>query len=272
MTRSNSPPSLRRHKPSRQGVVTLSGRDHYLGHWPEGDKKPPAEVRRRYDALVAEWLANGRRPAIEGPAPFSVAELILAFRERRASVHYRYPDGTPTSELGNFDLSLRQLGHLYGTLPAADFSPLRLKAVRDVMIAEGLSRGVINQRVGRITRMFKWAVAEELVPGALYEALLAVEGLKAGPSRARECEPVRPVPDRDLEAVLPLLSRPLRGLLRVQRLAAMRPGEAAQMKGSDIDTSGPVWLYRPPGTRWPIGKRSGSSRSAPSARPCSASS
>ncbi len=58
-------PSLRRHKTHGLGVVTLNGRDHYLGKWPAGQRKPPPEVEAEYNRLMAEWLANGqyhRRP------------------------------------------------------------------------------------------------------------------------------------------------------------------------------------------------------------------
>jgi hypothetical protein len=34
-----------------------------------------------------------------------------------------------------------------------------------------LARSLINQRIGRIIRMFKWAVENELAPVALYQAL-----------------------------------------------------------------------------------------------------
>ena len=121
----------------------------------------------------------------------------------------------------------------------------KLKALRQVMIDEGLSRGVVNQRVGRIRRMFKWAVAEELVLEPVYRALLAVDGLKAGRSSAREIGPVQPVLDEHVNATLPLLSRPLRGLVQVQRLTGMRPGEVMRMRGCDLDTSGAVWCFRP---------------------------
>ncbi len=93
-----SPPSLRRHLASKQGVVTLAGRDHYLNHWPDACKTPPQAVRDAYDALVAEWLANGRRAAGVAAPALSVAELILQFWERYATAYYRHPDGTPTSE------------------------------------------------------------------------------------------------------------------------------------------------------------------------------
>lgn len=147
--------SLRRHKPSQLGVVTLNGHDHYLGHWAENQKMAPAGIR---DAIVANGLRSPR------PTPMSVAELILQFWERYATVYYRHLDGSPTSEQDNFKLSLRPLRRLFGNIPAAELSPLKLKAVRQLLIDTGVSRGVINQRVGRVKRLFKWGVAEKLVP------------------------------------------------------------------------------------------------------------
>jgi hypothetical protein len=54
-------PRLRRHKPSGRAVVTLAGHDHYLGPWPAKLRQPPAAVKEKYDALIAEWLAGGRK-------------------------------------------------------------------------------------------------------------------------------------------------------------------------------------------------------------------
>ena len=50
-------PSYRKHRASGQAIVTIGGRDIYLG--PYGTKASKAE----YDRIVSEWLANGRRPA-----------------------------------------------------------------------------------------------------------------------------------------------------------------------------------------------------------------
>jgi hypothetical protein len=50
-------PSYRLHKPSGRAVVTLSGRDHYLG------AHGSPESRREYDRLVAGWLAARGAPA-----------------------------------------------------------------------------------------------------------------------------------------------------------------------------------------------------------------
>jgi hypothetical protein len=112
-----TPPTLRRHKPSKQGVVTLNGRDFYLGHWSDGQKQPPLDVRTAYDALIAEWLVNGRRLTTGTPPAISVSELIRAFWDGHATLHYRHPDGTPTSELDDYRLSLRPLRELFGRLP-----------------------------------------------------------------------------------------------------------------------------------------------------------
>ncbi len=63
-------------------VVTLNGKDHYLGPWPANQRQAPPTTREAYDRLIAEWLANGRRlsgVAEDAPAK-TVNELILAFR------------------------------------------------------------------------------------------------------------------------------------------------------------------------------------------------
>jgi integrase len=238
-------PSLRRHKPSAQAVVTLNGKDHYLGPWPATLRKPPPSAREAYDRLIAEWLANDRRlPDPSEAPPLTVNEPILAFW-RHAEQHYRRDDGSPTSELADYRLSLRPLRELYGPTPAADFSPLKLKAVRQRMIDADLCRGVVNQRAGRIVRVFKWGVSEEMIPESVWRSLTTVRGLERGRTDARETEPVKPVADAVVDATLPYVLPPVRAMIRLQRLTGMRPGEACIMRACDIDMSGPVWLYRP---------------------------
>ena len=69
-------PKLCRHRSRNQGYVTLDGREHYLGHWP--GRRPPADVRARYDELIASWLANGKRLPPES-TPVTANDLILAY-------------------------------------------------------------------------------------------------------------------------------------------------------------------------------------------------
>jgi hypothetical protein len=160
-------PALRCHKAAGQGIVTLNGHDHYLGPWPETTRKPPVHVKNAYDRLIAEWYANGRQLVRQQNVSLTVAEIIERFW-RHVEQHYRRSDGTATHEVVSYRNSLRPVAHLYGDLPADEFSPLKLKAVRDLMIhgykhpkygpQPPLSRANINQRIGRIVRCVKWAV------------------------------------------------------------------------------------------------------------------
>jgi integrase len=224
------------------------------------EEAPPA-VRAEYDRQVAEWLARGRTAApsaTAGPAApsggLTITELLAAFL-RHAEEHYRHPDGSPTSELRDYVNTLRPLNHAYGTTPVVEFGPLKLKAVRQLMQTgyehpkygpqEALARGVINQRIGRIIRVFKWAVGEELVPEAVWRALTAVRGLQKGRCKARETEPVRPVEAAHVEKALPHLTAHLQGAVRFQLLTGARPSEALTISLEEIDRTNPVWLYRP---------------------------
>jgi integrase len=93
--------------------------------------------------------------------------------------------------------------------------------------------------------MFKWAVENELVPSSLYHGLQAVAGLKAGRSGASEPQSVKPVSIDFIQTVFPFVSRQVKAMIQIQLLTGMRSGEIVVMRGSDIDTSGPLWIYKP---------------------------
>src|ERR1700733_4531444 len=166
-------PSYRLHRPSGQAVVTLNGRDCYLGVF------GTAASRAEYDRLIAEWLCSGRQVA--QPGGLSINELLVAYL--RFAKEYYAP---PSTEVAHIKWSIRPLKQLYGRSEANAFGPLALKAVRDQMIASGLCRREINKRIGRIKRLFAWGVENELVEASVHHGLQAVKGLQAGRSRARE--------------------------------------------------------------------------------------
>src|SRR5262249_52821208 len=147
--------------------------------------------------------------------------------------HYRRPDGSQTREMADYRYSLRPVKHLYGTLTTKEFGPLELKAVRHLMITgylhpkycpqEPMSRGVINQRLGRICRMFRWAVENKLVPGSILQELQAVKGLQRGRSEAKETDPVQPIARAAVQETLPYLQSMVADMVRVQLETGMRP-------------------------------------------------
>ncbi len=236
-------PKYSHYKLKNFAVVRLDGKDHYLGKYESEDS------RDKYRRVVAEWLAAGPSascgPQVGSPAPseLTVNELILAYA--RFVDGYYIKDGRPTVEPGNIRLVLRIVRRLYGTTLVTSFGPLALKAVRDEMIRAGNCRSEINRRVGRVVRMFKWGVSEELVPAGVFEALCTVSGLRKVCSAVREKPPVALVPDADVEAIHPRVNRQVRAMIDLQRLTGMRPGEVVLMRTTDLDRSGDVWLSTP---------------------------
>ncbi len=257
-------PRYRLHKQSGHAVVSLplgggKYRDFLLGPFDSEDSK------REYTRVINEWLAGGMlAPAkvVSGRCPdLSVSEVCLRFW-KYAEAHYRLADGSPSRELQHFKYALMGLVNLYADTPAADFGPLKFKAVRQAMI-DGtwltkeererrdqqkrpvrLCRKLINQRMDHIRRLFKWAVSEQLVPVSVYESLRTVAGLRRGHQGTYDKPKVKPVPQGHVEAVLPFLMPQLAAMVRLQQLIGARPTEVCVIRGRNIDRSGPVWWYR----------------------------
>jgi integrase len=175
----------------------------------------------------------------------TVNEVLVRFWAH-AEGYYRHLDGTPTSELDEYRLSLKPLKALYGHTLARDFGPLALKAVRQNMIdGKALCRRTINARTGRIKRAFKWATSEQLIPPSVYHGLQSVAGLGQGRTTATDPEPVAPIDDATIEKTLRHLTRHVRGIIQFMRLTGARPSEACMIRPIDIDTTADVWRYRP---------------------------
>jgi integrase len=233
-------PTYRHHRPSGLAVVTIHGRDVYLG------KHGSPESRVAYDRLIAEWLLHGRQSTHaprDNPSDLTITELCLRYHEW-ATGYYRKL-GEPTSEIHNINRAILTLEELYGDTAARDFGPLALKAVRNRWVDDGITRLGCNRLTGIVKRMFRWATEHEFIPPTVYHGLAAVSGLRKGRTEAKDNEPVGPVPDDVLKKTLDKLSPMLRAMIGLQCLSGMRPGEVIQLRGADLDMSGPIWEYRP---------------------------
>jgi len=79
----------------------------------------------------------------------------------------------------------------------------------------------------------------------VWHELQALDPLQPTRTSAPEPKEIKPVSDKDLNAVLPHLTKTLAAMAQVQRLTGMRPNEVCQLRGADIDRSGAVWVFRP---------------------------
>jgi integrase len=247
MNRTTKVPKYRRHKASGQAIVVLGGRMYYLGLFGS------IESRAEYHRLIAEWTSQrGVTPPRRAEASaesepgdgLTVAELILAYWGHVEETYVK--DGRPTSEVGVIRSVLKLVRDLYGHTEARRFGPLALRACQDAMIERGWSRKSINRQIGRIRKMFAWAVSRERLPVTVLQALRTVEGIRKGRSGAKERPRVMPVPDTVVEATVPCLSATVAAMVRVQRLTGMRPQEVVGLRAIDIDMSDATcWTYRP---------------------------
>lgn len=228
-------PRYRHHKTTGRAIVRLDGRDVYIGRFGS------PESRQRYARIIADLAAG--RPVLpdDGPSVGATVGMLVDAFQRHAETAY-----AASNEADRYVTVQRLLLELDASTPAAAFGPRNLKRLRERLVASGHARSSVNRNIVRLRTMFRWGVAEGLVPVEVASALAMVRGLRAGEAGVREAPPVRPVPRETVEATLGHLAPPLAAMVRLQLLTGMRPGEACAMRPVDIDTTGPVWWYTPP--------------------------
>jgi integrase len=229
----NDIPTYRRHKASGRAVVTLEGRDFYLGEF------NTPESRAEYDRIINEWLARGRRIAETGTGTdgMLVKELILGYHGHLVA--------TMPDEVSRAKLALKPVRDMYGNTPADKFGPVAFQAVRQKMIEDGLCASTIRMRLGVIKRMVGWGVANEMLRGDALYRLQAVAPLRDNQPGVKPPKRVLPVADSDIQAVLPHVTPTTRAMIELQALTGMRPGEVCRITTGQIDRTVDPWIYRP---------------------------
>jgi integrase len=223
------------HKPSGQARIFLDGRYHYLGKWRS------QEADDAYRKILAERILG-----IDGipRTGYTVSELVAKFL-LWAKGYYVTTSGRSTGSFERYVLIVKPLVALFGSLPANDFGPMKLKTLRQEMISSGLARKTVNDRISLLRTLFKWGVENEMVNAAVHQALRCVRSLEAGKTAAPDRPPV---PSVDTPIVLQTLRhchKTIADMIRVQLLTGMRPGEVCLMRPCDIDQSEEIWIYIP---------------------------
>jgi integrase len=246
MSRPTRPcPSYLFHKPSGQARVRINGKDMYLGPY----NSP--ESWQKYHRLLAEYATpQSRTVVLDTGEQLCVAALVAKYVEF-ARVHYN----RNREHKYRIKAAISPLVELYGSTAVDDFTPKKLKAVRQHLVDSGhakaarpLARSYVNQLIGVVKTILKWGVSEELVPVAVHQALQTVEGIRKGRDpKVAESKRVRPVPEEHISPVLDQASPEIRTMIQLQDLTGMRPDEFTIMRPCDICTSDKVWVYTIPG-------------------------
>jgi len=234
----NNIPNYRLHKATGQAFVELGGRRFYLGK--HGSKASKEEYERK----VAEYLANGRKLApTQVKTGITCRELSVHFLEW--AEEYYQKNGEQTKTFPHCRQAVSLLVKHFGNESVNNFTPLALVSLQKQWIEKGHARLTVNRYVNVIKQMFRYGAKFQWVEANVNYALLAVDSLKAGRTKAWERENVEPVDNETVDRTLPFMPPIIRDMVRVQRLCGMRPQDVRNMRPCDIDTSKDVWVYRP---------------------------
>lgn len=174
----------------------------------------------------------------------TIAELCNAYMEY-VNEYYKNDKGQTGKEAKQVEYSIRPLVNLYASLPIEKFGPLKLMELQEHIIILGWCRNLINQRLSRLKRMFKWAVSREIISSVLYHSLSTVEGLRSGRTTAKEKESIKPVCEEHVYKTFAYMTPVVATMVELQLLTGMRPGELVIMRPCDIDRSESIWHYCP---------------------------
>lgn len=230
-------------------------KDIYLG--PIGSKEAKIRYAEEYQKFKMESYAT---PA-EGGTVADIVTYQLMMSKRQVQEGLLSP--------GTYDLIKRSfiyLLELYRDLPANDFEPRHLVAVRNRMIEScghqkknpetgvfewiPVARKTINARITTIKQLFRNAAGAVLIKPSVYGALTVVSNLKPFETKARETKTVHSAEESDIQKTLAVLDRdnPVVGdMLRIHRLTGMRSTELCLMRPCDFrrDFEDGIWEYEP---------------------------
>jgi integrase len=250
-------PSLRYHL-SGQSIVTIDGRDFYLG------KHDSPESLARYAVLIATYQTGGLKltsdfdlsdlddkaamllsqmtplTTQQATEPLLMRHLTASYRELIKTKYAANP-----AELHRLNQICNETDANEGDKLIEEYGPLALQRQRQRWIDAGNSRAYCNRLANAVVRMFKYGVSQELVKPETWQRLKSVEPLRIGQTLAPETEPIKPVAIEVVRKTAEHLSPVIKAMLRVQVATGMRPSEICRLRPCDIDRTGDVWMFRP---------------------------
>lgn len=217
----------RKHSTRDKAFVQVDGKRIYL----PGKFNSPESLRMYY-AIV-------RKNSPNNSAPRTISDLVVSYLDH-CLVYYQ--NGT-RGEYRNCKNACAYIVRHFGSLPIAEFTPMKMKKLREEMIKKDCSRSYVNQTVNKLKRMFKWGVENDVVKPSVYHALTCLAPLRNGD--CRETTPVEAVPWRMVRLAIRFAHPMLADMLRLQWLIGCRPGEITNLRVEDVIIDGDVWEWQP---------------------------
>lgn len=155
-------PSYRHHKRSGQAVVTLSGKDYYLG--PHGTDAS----RIKYERLIARWIENGRKPI-----DVSDSNNELSSKALLAAYWRSQKQDCKDKELEQIKIEIVHFLDLFEG-KADELAPSRLTTAAEKMRSEGVSHGEISKGIDRVQAIYRWGAERKLVLASVADAIESV--------------------------------------------------------------------------------------------------
>jgi integrase len=221
--------------PPKIGTHKGSDRCWWNGRWWNLGPAGSDEARREHGRLISIWSVDPN--ALPSSDDLLVSELL---RDWIASA-----DAPTGKALALARRSAELLNRHHATTPVEEFGPVALRSWQAWLCSQVddsgkqlWSRATIAHFVKTIRSAWKWAVANERIDYARYEALRTV-----APPRfetCRESEPVQAVALEVVRATQERLPPIVRAMTEIQRLTGARPDEVCSMRPANIRRSGRV--------------------------------
>lgn len=218
-------------------------------------RKESAESLDAYSRVVADYVAT-KKPGAQRKAkrresiPSTVSEIAVLWLDHCRLYYPRV--NTTSGEYQNCRMAIRPLLELYGGKRVGDLCPSDIRIMRD-RAATGAwsgarkpwSRQYINACVGKVKRMLRWGVENDLVHPDVCNRIGTMAPLARGRGPAKESKKVTQVEPEHVQATLPFLDRTVAAMVQLQQLTGMRSDNVCSIRPCDVDQRGDVWIYRP---------------------------
>jgi len=200
------------------------------------------ESNAKYAEWIQDFLRETAAPSIASiNAPKFIGELVASWLEYCLRT-YRRKDGRPTGEVGICTRAAELLTPM-ADQPIRELTRGHLLALRDELIARGVSQQTIKHYISRIVRCFRWGSQRDWVPEDQAVRLAQIPPLRG--DQGKRAEVVRGIPRSDLFKLYREMPEPWKPVFLWHLFTGQRVETAIAVSREQIDTRRVPWVYSP---------------------------